>query len=324
MTAALTVADARLRSLSDLRTAPVGERSPGPRQSSAGERFGDRLARRVAARRIPDRARASIPTRRGCGRRRWSGSIRLPTLGQPPRCGPPRRSPCTVRWSSRRWPSTAWRSSSRSPASSDSGAAGWTALVEVVAHARRHDLLVIADAKRGDIDVSADAYGQAFFGGIETPVRAGVRARRRRAHRQPAARRPTPWRRSCRRPARAAGGRVRARAHLEPGRAEMSRSRCCRAAARCPTCSRGMTAGFGADGVGSAGLSDVGAVIGATAPERLSRMRELMPHAVFLLPGVGRAGRARGGSRSRVRPRSGRGSGVGVAQHRRRARARRE
>jgi orotidine-5'-phosphate decarboxylase len=46
----------------------------------------------------------------------------------------------------------------------------------------------------------------------------------------------------------------------------------------------------GADGVGQHGISDVGAVVGATAPERIGRMRELMPNAVFLLPGVGAQG----------------------------------
>jgi orotidine-5'-phosphate decarboxylase len=34
----------------------------------------------------------------------------------------------------------------------------------------------------------------------------------------------------------------------------------------------------------------VGAVVGATAPEHLVRLRELMPSAVFLLPGVGAQG----------------------------------
>jgi orotidine-5'-phosphate decarboxylase len=34
----------------------------------------------------------------------------------------------------------------------------------------------------------------------------------------------------------------------------------------------------------------VGAVIGATVPEHLRRARELMPKAVFLLPGVGAQG----------------------------------
>ena len=38
------------------------------------------------------------------------------------------------------------------------------------------------------------------------------------------------------------------------------------------------------------GLADVGAVTGATAPEHLARMRELMPRTPFLLPGVGAQG----------------------------------
>jgi orotidine-5'-phosphate decarboxylase len=38
------------------------------------------------------------------------------------------------------------------------GAPGWAALTATVAHAREAGLLVILDAKRGDIDVSAAAY----------------------------------------------------------------------------------------------------------------------------------------------------------------------
>ncbi len=47
---------------------------------------------------------------------------------------------------------------------------------------------------------------------------------------------------------------------------------------------------LGEAGRGSSGLSDVGAVMGATQPGHLERARELMPHAVFLLPGVGAQG----------------------------------
>jgi orotidine-5'-phosphate decarboxylase len=38
------------------------------------------------------------------------------------------------------------------------------------------------------------------------------------------------------------------------------------------------------------GLSDVGAVTGATHPELLAELRQLMPRAIFLLPGVGAQG----------------------------------
>jgi orotidine-5'-phosphate decarboxylase len=47
---------------------------------------------------------------------------------------------------------------------------------------------------------------------------------------------------------------------------------------------------LGADHVGESGLSLVGAVTGATQPGRLARLRELMPRAVFLLPGIGAQG----------------------------------
>ena len=59
-----------------------------------------------------------------------------------------------------------------------------------------------------------------------------------------------------------------------------------------------LVAELGAGGIGTAGLSDVGAVVGATAPERLAALRERMPHAVFLLPGVG----AQGGSVEQLAP----------------------
>ena len=49
------------------------------------------------------------------------------------------------------------------------GAAGWTLLEAVAAHARSLGLLVIADGKRGDIDVTARAYAGALIGGIDSP-----------------------------------------------------------------------------------------------------------------------------------------------------------
>jgi len=41
---------------------------------------------------------------------------------------------------------------------------------------------------------------------------------------------------------------------------------------------------------GESGLSGMGAVVGATEPEHIARLRELMPHSVFLIPGVGAQG----------------------------------
>ena len=49
---------------------------------------------------------------------------------------------------------------------------------------------------------------------------------------------------------------------------------------------------------GDGGLSGMGAVVGATEPRHLGRMRELMPDSVFLIPGVG----AQGGRPSELGP----------------------
>src|SRR5262249_22311853 len=54
------------------------------------------------------------------------------------------------------------------------GVAGWSALEAVAADAKAHGLLVIADGKRGDVPLSARAYAQALFAGVDTPFgRAG-------------------------------------------------------------------------------------------------------------------------------------------------------
>jgi orotidine-5'-phosphate decarboxylase len=41
---------------------------------------------------------------------------------------------------------------------------------------------------------------------------------------------------------------------------------------------------------GGSGLSGVGAVVGATEPRHLGRLRELMPAGIFLIPGIGAQG----------------------------------
>jgi orotidine-5'-phosphate decarboxylase len=42
--------------------------------------------------------------------------------------------------------------------------------------------------------------------------------------------------------------------------------------------------------LGGSGLSGMGAVVGATQPEHIARLRELMPRSIFLIPGVGAQG----------------------------------
>lgn len=47
---------------------------------------------------------------------------------------------------------------------------------------------------------------------------------------------------------------------------------------------------WGKDSIGRCGYSDVGAVVGATFPRELARLRERLPHTWFLVPGYGRQG----------------------------------
>ena len=168
------------------------------------------------------------------------------------------------------------------------GAPGWAALAQTVQRARERGLMVLADAKRGDIDVTAAAYAQTYFGTTPTPYgevrgiaadgltvnpllgidslrplvqaardrEAGVFALVRTSNRGAADVQDRPLER---------GGTVSDRL------AEIVRE-------------------LGRESVGSSGLSDIGAVVGATVPDRLARLRELMPEAIFLLPGVGAQG----------------------------------
>jgi orotidine-5'-phosphate decarboxylase len=170
------------------------------------------------------------------------------------------------------------------------GAPGWAALAETVRCARDHGLLVIADAKRGDIDVSAAAYAQGFFGETESPYGPvpGLGVDALTVNPLLGADSLEPFVSAARK--RSGGLFVLVRTS-NPGAADVQE----RALADGGSVSdrlAELVARLGAGGVGESGLADVGAVVGATAPERLAPLREQMPHAVFLLPGVG----AQGGS----------------------------
>ena len=158
------------------------------------------------------------------------------------------------------------------------GAPGWEALEAVIEHARQRGLLVIADGKRGDIALSARAYAQALFERLRVdlatvnPLLGGDAIE--------------PFVTG----ARAAGAGVLLLVRTSnPGAADVQDLEL---ASGGPVWERlaGFVAEQGAAGVGESGLSDVGAVVGATQPRHLERARELMPHAVLLLPGVGAQG----------------------------------
>ena len=171
------------------------------------------------------------------------------------------------------------------------GAPGWAALAGTVEAAREHGLLVIADGKRGDVPVTATAYGQALVGETPGPYGdvPGLGADAFTAN-------PLLGRDSLEplvEAARAAGAGVFVLVRTSnPGAADLQD-------AGDPPVHELLAAM--ADGLGEpgeSGLSDVGAVCGATRPEHLARLRELMPRAPFLLPGVG----AQGGSAEALGP----------------------
>ena len=167
-------------------------------------------------------------------------------------------------------------------------AGGWSALEAVAAHARRRGLLVIADGKRGDVDVSARAYAGALIGGLPTPFGrlAGLGADLVTVNPQMGRDAIEPFVAA----ARAAGAGVLVLVRTSnPGAADIEELELRRGGTVWERVAE-LVEQLGGPGVGESGLSDVGAVVGATAPGHLWRARELMRAAPFLLPGVGAQG----------------------------------
>jgi orotidine-5'-phosphate decarboxylase len=174
------------------------------------------------------------------------------------------------------------------------GAPGWRALQATIRAAQDHGLLVIADGKRGDVPVTAAAYAQALVG--ETP---GPYGRVRGLGADAFTANPLLGRDALaplvEAAASAGGGMFVLVRTSNPGAAEIQdeppdqplHEKLAR-----------IVDELGRESVGASGLSDIGAVTGATRPDLLQRLRELMPRAIFLLPGVG----AQGGSASDLGP----------------------
>jgi orotidine-5'-phosphate decarboxylase len=153
------------------------------------------------------------------------------------------------------------------------GATGWAALTEVCQYAREAGLLVIADAKRGDIASTARAYAAAF-----APLGDAVTVNPYLGH-------------DSLEPffERDGLGVLALLKTSNPGSADIQ---------DLPLADgrplwqhvAGLIDRWGADRIGASGLSSVGAVVGATHPEVLETVRSLLPRAVLLLPGVGAQG----------------------------------
>lgn len=175
------------------------------------------------------------------------------------------------------------------------GAPGWGALTETVRLAQEAGLVVVVDAKRGDIGSTSEQYRQAFFGGApglgEGPAPAPMRTDWLTVNPYLGWDNvgefldPTPGAGGVfvlAKTSNASSGDLQDRLCLDDERADR-RETVADAVAR-------LIHAWGADRLGATGLSDVGAVVGATYPDEARRLRLLMPDALFLVPGYGAQG----------------------------------
>lgn len=160
------------------------------------------------------------------------------------------------------------------------GSAGYAILERTIAHARDAGLVVILDAKRGDIGSSAQHYavGGANMGAHFITL--------------------SPYM-----------GPSTIEPFLDEGLGVFALVRTSNPDSdrlQTPTLNAGksvaeevgsMLAEMGASRLGTSGLSDLGAVVGATKAADAQALRDLMPNQMFLVPGVG----AQGGSIDDVR-----------------------
>jgi orotidine-5'-phosphate decarboxylase len=164
------------------------------------------------------------------------------------------------------------------------GAPGAAALEEVCAYSSSAGLLVILDAKRGDIGSTARAYAAAYL----EPRSEGERPLVDAMTVNPYLGRDSvePYLAACRRHGVGIFCVVKT---SNPGGAEVQDL----------ALSDGrplwqhvalLVRDWGEDLVGERGLSSVGAVIGATHPRAVGEARRLLPRSVLLLPGVGAQG----------------------------------
>lgn len=187
------------------------------------------------------------------------------------------------------------------------GAAGVAALAESIAVAKAAGLLVIVDAKRGDIGSTASAYAQAYLGG------GGMLANGVRLHSdllgdaltvnpflgedtlEPLIEAAADH--GCGlfilvKTSNPGSGRWQD-ATLRPPQDNIAANTAdANTAISFSDALAAMVARLGQPLIGHSGYSSIGAVVGATYPDQARQLRTLMPHTPFLIPGLG----AQGGS----------------------------
>lgn len=165
------------------------------------------------------------------------------------------------------------------------GVAGWRALASTVAYADAAGIPVIVDAKRGDIGSTAAHYGQMAFGGApgldDEPV-PGIGATWMTVN-----------------PYLGVDGIEPVVADTTAGLFVITKTSNPSSGDLQDTPSGDGTVAetvadlvrkWGSARMGDCGLSDIGAVVGATYPEHARVLRDRMPDTIFLVPGYGTQG----------------------------------
>lgn len=177
------------------------------------------------------------------------------------------------------------------------GIPGFQAFCETVKYAKEKGLIVIADAKRNDIGSTAEAYAKAFLGKTDlfdeevsvidadavtvTPYLGidGIK----------------PFIEECKKYGKGIFVLVKT---SNPSSGDLQDQ----ATKDNDLTNYELMARFveswGADELGESGYSLVGAVVGATYPKEAEKLRQLMPNAIFLVPGYG----AQGGGAADCKP----------------------
>ena len=163
------------------------------------------------------------------------------------------------------------------------GADGVRALEDVCAYARQAGLLVILDAKRGDIGSTSRAYAAAF---LESRGREGPLADALTVNPYLGRDAVEPMLTACKREGAGIFCVVKT---SNAGSAEVQDAILTDGKPLWQHVAR-LVREWGEDIVGARGLSSVGAVIGATHPRAVGEARRLLPQSILLLPGVGAQG----------------------------------
>lgn len=169
------------------------------------------------------------------------------------------------------------------------GPAGLVSLQRILRRARQAGLITILDSKRNDIASTAEAYADAAFGGT---VLDGLRhpvwdADALTVNPYLGRDAVEPFLASARKEQRGVFVLVRT---SNPGAGQFQDLDCCGRPLYEHVAQA--VAAWASENIGACGVGDVGAVVGATHPAELARLRGLLPNVLFLIPGYG----AQGGS----------------------------